>query len=131
MGIKPYDIWYTMAFLAHLEKVEELAKWVRKAICAHQATTSDMTIDPDLIHLSVPPSFIMLRYSNMKAYGNHLWIDNDQNSMLVTYDCGVAPIFQQSQGSEDEVLGAIQYVGTLKEILQLEYGLISSPITLF
>jgi len=29
------------------------------------------------------------------------------------------------------MFGTIQYVRTLKEILQLDYGLISSPITLF
>jgi hypothetical protein len=66
-----------MAFLAHLEKVEELAKWVRKIIYAHQVATSDTTIDQDLIHLYVPPSFITLRYSKMKAYGNYFQIDND------------------------------------------------------
>jgi hypothetical protein len=67
----------------------------------------------------------------MKAYGNHFWIDNDCKNLPVTYDCGVASIFQQSQGSEDEVLGAIQCVGTLKEVLWLDYGPISLPITLF
>ncbi len=96
-----------MQFPTHLGEVEELANWVRKTICAHQATTSNMTIDPNLIHLFVPPSFIMLKYSKMKAYGNHFQIDNDQNSLLVTYDCGVAFVFQQSQASEDEVFGAI------------------------
>ncbi len=67
----------------------------------------------------------------MKVYGNHFQVDNNHNNLLVTYDYGVASIFQQSQGSEDEVLGAIQYVGTLKEILQLDYGLISSPLLHF
>ncbi len=46
----------------------------------------------------------------MKAYGNHVKIDDEQNNMLVKYDFGVASIFQQSQGSEDVVLGQIQYV---------------------
>jgi hypothetical protein len=36
-----------------------------------------------------------------------------------------------SQGSEDDVLGTIQYVGTLKEMLWLENALVSSPIILF
>ncbi len=96
-----------MQFPTHLGEVKELANWVRKVVRAHQATTSNMTIDPDLIHLFVPPSFIMLKYNKMKAYGNHFQIDNDQNSLLVTYDCGVAFVFQQSQASEDEVLGTI------------------------
>jgi hypothetical protein len=66
-----------MQFPPHLGEVEELAKWVRKIIRAHQAKTSNMTIDPDLIHLSILPSFVMLRCSKMNAYGNHFQIDND------------------------------------------------------
>jgi len=66
-----------VAFPAHLGDVEELAKRVRKTICAHQAVTLDMTIDLDFIHLFVPPSFIALNNSKMKAYGNHFRIDND------------------------------------------------------
>jgi REP element-mobilizing transposase RayT len=78
MVVKPYDFGGTlMAFLAHLEEVEELAKWVRKTIHAHQVATLDMTIDPDFIHLFVSPSFTMLRYSKMKVYGNHFRIDKD------------------------------------------------------
>jgi hypothetical protein len=96
-----------MQFPPHLGEVEELAKWARKIIHAHQVATSNMTIDPNLIHLSIPPSFIVLRYNKMNAYGNHFQIDNDYNNLLVTYDFGVTSIFQQSQGSEDEVLGAI------------------------
>jgi len=67
----------------------------------------------------------------MKAYGNHLHVDDDYVSLLVTYDSGVASIFQQSQGTEDDVLGVIQYVGMLKQIWQLDYSPMSSPIMLF
>jgi len=105
-----------MEFPTHLREVGEMAKWVRGAISSHQVA-SDFNIDPDLIYLSIPPSFTTFKYNKMKAYGNHFQVDNDHNNLLVTYDCGVASIFQQSQGSEDEVLGAIQYFGTLKEIL--------------
>jgi hypothetical protein len=107
-----------------------MAKWVRDAICNHQVA-SGFNIDPYLIHFSIPPSFTTFKYSKMKAYENHFLVDNDHNNLLVTYNCGVAGIFQQSQGNEDEVLGVIQYVGTLKEVLQLNYGPISSPIILF
>jgi hypothetical protein len=55
-------------------------------------------------------------YSKVKAHGNHFQVDNDENNLLVTFDTSVASIFQQSQGSEDDILGVIQYVGTLKEI---------------
>jgi hypothetical protein len=65
------------------------------------------------------------------VYKNHFWVEDEYNNLLVTYDYGVASIFQQSQGNEDNVLGVIQYVGTLKEILQLDYGPMFSPFVLF
>ncbi|CAM6041143.1 unnamed protein product, partial [Sphagnum compactum] len=120
-----------MAFPTHLQEVDEMAKRVSNAICTHQVGNFDMTINLDLALLFVPPSFTALRYSKMNAYRNHFRVDNDENNLLVTYDFGVASVFQQSQGSEDDVLGAIQYVGTLKEILRLDYGQVSSPIILF
>lgn len=67
----------------------------------------------------------------MKACGNYFKVDDEQNNFLVTYNFGVASIFQQAQGSEDDVLGWIQYVNTLKEILQLDYGPMASLIVLF
>jgi hypothetical protein len=39
--------------------------------------------------------------------------------------------FQKSQGSENVVLGVIQYVGTLKQILKLDNGPMSSQIMIF
>ncbi len=75
-----------------------------------------MTNDPYFVLFSIPPSFTTLMYSKVKAHGNHFQVDNDENNLLVTFDTSVASIFQQSQGSEDDILGVIQYVGTLKEI---------------
>jgi hypothetical protein len=81
-----------------------MAKWVRAAIQTHQVDKT-LPIDDDLLLFSVPPSFITLSYKKMKAYGNHFRIDDEQNNLLVTYDSSVASIFQQLQGSEDDVLG--------------------------
>jgi hypothetical protein len=47
------------------------------------------------------------------------------------YDFNIVFVFQQSQGNDYEVLGMIKYVDILKEILQLEYGIVPSPIVLF
>jgi hypothetical protein len=69
-----------------------MAKWVREAIQTHQVDKTS-PIDDDLLLLLVPPSFIALSYKKMKAYGNHIKIDDEQNNMLVTYDFGVAFIF--------------------------------------
>jgi hypothetical protein len=34
----------------------------------------------------------------MKAYGNLFQVNNNENDLLVTHDCGVAYIFQQPKG---------------------------------
>ncbi len=51
--------------------------------------------------------------------------------MLITYDYNVAFFFLAIIRNEDDVLGMIQYVEILKQILQLDYGPMSSPIVLF
>jgi hypothetical protein len=67
----------------------------------------------------------------MKTYGNHFHVDGGSSSLCVTFDSNVASIFEQEEGDVDDVLGPIQYVGLLKQILQLDYGCMSSPIILF
>ncbi len=107
-----------------------MVKWVKDAIRTHQhVVTSCLNID--LVLFSTPPSFIAMNYKKMKAYGDHFRVDDEQTHLLVTYDYSVKYIFQQSQGNENNVLDQIQYVGTLKQILQLAYGPMSSPIFLF
>jgi hypothetical protein len=50
----------------------------------------------------------------------------------VTYDYGVASIFHQNQQSTKGTrIGALQYVGIFKDIILLDYGLISQPVILF
>jgi hypothetical protein len=81
-----------MIFLEHLQQIDKMAKWAKDAIQTYQLTSTSL-IDEDLVHLSVPPSFTCLAYKKMKAYGNHFWVDDEQNSLLVTYDLGVTSIF--------------------------------------
>jgi hypothetical protein len=88
-------------------------------------------IDIDFLMLSTPPSFTALSYKKMRAYENHFRVDDEQTNLLVTYDSSVASIFQQSQGKEYNVLSQIQYLGALNQILQLDYGPMSSQIVLF
>jgi hypothetical protein len=116
-------------FLEHLQQIDDMAMWVREAICDHHATTME-PINEDL-HLSIMPSFTTLDYKKMKAYGNHFRVDDESFSLCVTFDSGVASLFEQVEGNGNDLLGPIQYVGLLKQFLQLDYGPISSPILLF
>jgi hypothetical protein len=47
---------------------------------------------------------------------------------MVSYDCGVASIFHQGHVVDED--NYVPYVGTLKEILLLNYGPIPTPIIL-
>jgi hypothetical protein len=51
-------------------------------------------LNTNLVLLSTPPSFIVMSYKKMKAYGNHFKVGDEQTCLLVTYDFGVASIFQ-------------------------------------
>ncbi len=62
-----------------------MAKWVKEAIRIDQDDRT-LLVDDDLLLFLVPPSFIALSYKKMKAYGNHVKIDDEQNNMLVKYD---------------------------------------------
>jgi hypothetical protein len=88
-------------------------------------------IDEDLFHLSIPQSFTKLDYKKMKAYGNHFCVDDESFSLCLTFNSNVASVFKQVGGNGNDVLRPIQYVGSLKQILQLDYGPISSTILLF
>ncbi len=100
----------------HVQEIDDMAMWGREAICNNQVATIEL-IDEDFVHLLILPSFTTLIYRKMKAYGHHFCVDNEFNNTFVMYEFGVAFVFQQSQGNDDEVLGMIQYVQTLKEVL--------------
>jgi hypothetical protein len=69
----------------------------------------------------------------MKAYKNHYKVFiNTYGNTSATYDSGVASIFhQEQQSTEGTRLGVLQYVGILKDVILLNYGLISQPVILF
>jgi hypothetical protein len=50
----------------------------------------------------------------MKAYNNHFCVDDGSSNLCVTFDYGVALVFEQVEGNGDDVLGPIQYVGLFK-----------------
>jgi hypothetical protein len=50
----------------------------------------------------------------------------------VTYDSGLASFFSQNNVDDNHHPSRqVQYVGVLKDILQLDYGTMSTPIVLF
>jgi hypothetical protein len=72
--------------------------------------------------LCTRPSQKATRYTKMKAYGNHFKVQDESSSRMQTYDSGVASIFDVP--TEDARDVSVNYVGVLKDILKLDYGLL-------
>ncbi len=86
--------------------------------------------DPNVEALSCPPSTKALRYQRMKAYGNHLRINDCNTKGMFNFDCKVVSMFGQQQTHIGDEHASIQYVGVFKDILRLDYGPISTLIIL-
>jgi hypothetical protein len=84
--------------------------------------------DPNVGALSCPPSTKALRYQRVKAYDNHLWVNDCNMEGMVNFGCKVISIFGQWQTHDiGDEHASIQHVGVLNEILILNYGPISTP----
>ncbi len=82
--------------------------------------------------LSIPPRTKAKMYTKIKAYGNHFHVDDASITSHVTYDSGVVSIFSHGDDPNNvKPLGQLQYVGVLKDILELDYGIISTHVVLF
>ncbi len=91
--------------IEHTE-VLNLSNWIQNA--THIA--NGITIkDKDVVHLSMKLKPIALRYTKMRAYGNHYKVnEGGAETTMATYDFGVASIFQQPQARhEGTTLGSI------------------------
>jgi hypothetical protein len=119
-------------FPVELIEVFNLSNWIRNAIRTYIANGGTIK-NKDVMHLLMKPKSIALRYTKMKAYGNHYRVnEGDAETTMATYDFRVASIFQQPQAThQGTTLGSIQYVGVLKNIILLNYGPISLPMVFF
>jgi len=81
-------------FLVEFTEVLNLNNWIRNAIRTHIANGGTIE-DKDVVHLSMKPKPIALRYTKMRAYGNHYRVnEGGAKTTMATYDFGVASIFQ-------------------------------------
>jgi hypothetical protein len=92
-----------------------LAKWVQGVVQEVQCQ-GQVVEDLDVLGLCCPLAMTTLRYQQLKAYGNHYQVNSCSTVGMVSYDCGVAFIFNQQQMQVHDEDVAIQYVGVLKDI---------------
>jgi hypothetical protein len=69
-----------------------------------------------------------IRYLRMKAFRNHFWVDDPTIARLQIYDVGVASIFHVPTKDAQDL--SINYVGILKDILEVNYRLLYTPVIL-
>ncbi len=72
----------------------------------------------DVVLLCSKPYQVAMRYTRMKAYGNHFRVENPKNRQLQTFDNGIASMFeQQIVDARDQMF--IQYVGGAKRHIEI------------
>jgi len=86
------------------------------------------TEDVDQLLLCKRPFQQAVRYARMKAFGNHYKVEDEASVAMLTYDSGIASVFQVPTADAMDV--AVNYVGVLKDILQLDYGPLNLPVVL-
>ena len=64
----------------------------------------------------------------MKAFGNHFRVEDDISSCLLTYDSGMASVFQVPVDDAQDV--TVNYIGVVKNILKIDYGLVNTLVIL-
>ena len=101
--------------------------WIKGAIGPHSIdiTSAD---DMDALLMCTKPSQKTTRYTCMKAFGNHFRVEDDTSRRLLTYDSGVASVFQVPVDDARDV--TVNYVVVVKDILKLDYGPVTSPVIL-
>jgi hypothetical protein len=62
------------------------------------------------------------------SFGNHFRVEDDTSAHLVSYNSGVASLFELPSESIGD--SRVNYVGVLKDILQLDYGALHTEIIL-
>ena len=104
-----------------------LADWIERTV---QASNLDLrkAEDMDRFLLSKRPSQRATRYGRVLAFGNRFRVDDDTTGHLVSYNSGVASLFQEV--SENSQESSVNYVGVLKDILELDYGALTMKIIL-
>ena len=69
------------------------------------------------------------RYARIATFGNHFRVEDEITAELASYNSGVASIFQELVNGGGE--STVNYVGVLKDILELHYGALHNKIILF
>ena len=68
------------------------------------------------------------RYTRVTAFGNHFRADDESSASLRSYNSGIASVFEETFATSAEI--SVNYVGAVKDVLQLDYGALNLEIIL-
>ena len=108
--------------------IPPLAEWMQSTVAELDLDFTNPD-DMDRFLLSRKPSQRATRYARIAAFGNHFRVEYETTAELVSYNFGVASIFQESVDGGGE--STVNYVGVLKDILELHYGALHNKNILF
>ena len=102
-----------------------MADWIQR-IVQNVDTNLRNPADMDRFLLSKKPSQRATQYGRVIAFGKHFRAEDKQTSHLLSYNSGVASMFQEVSVHHEE--SSVNYVGVLKDVLELDYGALSTRI---
>ncbi len=83
----------------------------------------------DLMLLCIKPKLSTKRFAKTKAFSTHFCVLDHRMHLLQTFYSGVVFVFQQLDVDARAI--HMNYVGVFKDIVQLDYGPVHTPIMLF
>ncbi len=102
--------------------------WITNMVWEHRLAGGTFD-DHDVVALSIPPSTKTCNYKRIKAYGSDFRVDDETSVGCVSYDNKVASFFSHSNVDDNHHPSRqLQYVGVLKDILQLGTEQFPSPL---
>lgn len=105
----------------------EFEDWISGALRSFPVDDA-ANVDVDTLLLSMKPAQKAMRYTKMKAFGNHFRVMDDTANRMQTFDSGIASVFDVPVEDQEDV--SVNFVGVLKDILKLDYGLLRTPVIL-
>jgi hypothetical protein len=79
--------------------------------------------------LCIKPMLSTIKFAKGKAYGNHFHVLDHTTHLFQKFDNGFVSVFQEPDVDARTI--HMNYVGVLKDIVQLDYGHVHTPIILF
>jgi hypothetical protein len=107
--------------------LDPLAEWIQRKVRELEMDLSNSE-DMDRLMLSRKPSQKATRYTRVTSFGNHFRVEDDTTDRMVSYNSGVASTFELPGGIANDL--SMNYVGILKDVLQLDYGALHTQIIL-